>query len=175
MRKLTITCGLLLASAPLLMPSLSMGGASGVRYVAIASAQAAQEPPADKPADAPKADAPAATDAPKAAEAVEEVAPEELAEKAYAALEKNCSSCHGAGKRQNKAAPVDRASHSKLIENEDAVVPGQPDKSPLYTLMLDTENPMPPKRVEQKPSVEEIEAIRLWIEKGAPAPKAAAE
>lgn len=151
MRKLTTACGLALAAASLCAPGLvTHFGGSGARYVAISSARAADE-------------------------AAKEATPEELAElaeKAYVALEKNCASCHGAGKRQNKAAPVDRASHSILIEEED-VVPGKPDESPLYTRMLDKERPMPPKRVPQKPTVEEIEAIRLWIEKGAPAPKEA--
>jgi mono/diheme cytochrome c family protein len=142
-------------------------GDSGARYIAIAPAQAAEE----------KADG---EEKPVAVEKAEDVAPvapatpEEMAEQAYAALEKNCAACHGEGKRQNKVAPVDRASHAKLIEEND-VVPGKPDESPLYTRMLDKERPMPPERVPQKPSVAEIEAIRLWIEKGAPAPKAAAQ
>lgn len=152
MRKLTIVCGLALAAAPLLAPGLSTGGVPGARYVAISAARAADEPKAGEP---------------------KEATPEELAEHAYAALEKNCASCHGAGKRQNKAAAVDRDSYAKLME-QDVVVPGKPQESSLYTLMLDKENPMPPKRVPQKPTAEEIEAIRLWIEKGAPAPKAEA-
>ena len=163
MRKLTLACGLVLAASSGFAPGLTGHfGSSGVRYVAVASAQAA-EGDADKPAgEAPAGEAKEAT-------------PEQLAEAAYVALEKNCASCHGAGKRLNRAAAVDRASHQKMIEEQKVVVPGKPDESSLYTLMLDKEKPMPPARVPQKPTPEEIEAIRLWIEKGAPAPVPVAE
>jgi mono/diheme cytochrome c family protein len=99
-----------------------------------------------------------------------ELTPAQLAEKAYVALEKNCASCHGVGKRQNRRAAVDRASHKKLIEEQKQVVPGKPLESHLYTSMLSKDEPMPPPNAPQKPTAEEIETIRLWIEKGAPAP-----
>jgi mono/diheme cytochrome c family protein len=99
-----------------------------------------------------------------------DAAPGEVAKVAYAALDKNCASCHGAGQRMNRKVPVDPASYQKLIDKK-LVVPGKPDESELYTVLLDKDNPMPPPNARQRPSAEEIEAIRLWIEKGAPAPQ----
>lgn len=150
MRKLTIACGLVLAAAS----GFAAQNSSGVRYIALAPAHAADEPKAGEP----KADAKDAT-------------PEELAAAAYASLDKNCGACHGAGKRLNKKAPVDKASYQVLLDKK-IVVPGKPEASPLYTLMLDKDEPMPPARITDRPTAAEMEAIRLWIEKGAPAPKA---
>jgi mono/diheme cytochrome c family protein len=151
-------CGLLLgAVSGLAALSVSWNGQQGsLRYVALSPAHA-QDAPEAKPAEvvAPK-----------------DMTPAQLAEAAYASLDKNCAACHGAGKRLNKMVPLDRESHAKLLEKKE-VVPGKPDESPLYTRMLDKESPMPPPKSEPKPSEQEIEIIRLWIEKGAvplPAP-----
>jgi mono/diheme cytochrome c family protein len=144
MRKLTIACGLMLAAAS----GFATQSSPGVRYIALAPARAADEP---------KADAKAAT-------------PEELAAAAYASLEKNCGACHGEGKRLSRKAPVSPASYQVLLDKK-LVVPGKPEESPLYTVMLDKDNPMPPAKVTERPTAEEMEAIRVWIEKGAPAPK----
>lgn len=94
----------------------------------------------------------------------------QVAEVAYTAMDKNCGACHGAGQRMNRKVPLDRASTARLISKK-LVVPGRPDDSQLYTVMLDKDDPMPPPRVKQRPSAAEIAAIRLWIAKGAPAPQ----
>ncbi len=132
--------------------------ATPLRYVAIQPAHAQDAAPAE---DAKKA----------------ELTPAELSDAAYKVLEKNCSSCHGAGKRLNRVAATDRESYEKLVTKQEKVVPGKPDESELYLLMIDKDNPMPPKKSEIRPSAAEIESVRLWIEKGAPAPavKAPAE
>ncbi len=101
------------------------------------------------------ADAPALTDA-------------ELAGKAWDVLNKHCVSCHGEGKKNYRAAPIDKGTHAKLIEKKQ-VVPGKPDESELYTYMIDPDDPMPPKKVVVRPTAEEIATIKTWIEKGAPA------
>ena len=113
-------------------------------------------------------------DAPAEGEKKAEPTPAELSDGAYKVLEKHCETCHGAGKRLNKVAAIDRASYDKLVNKQKKVVPGKPDESELYLLMIDHDNPMPPKKIELRPSAEEIEAVRLWIEKGAPAPVAEA-
>ncbi len=152
MPRVAVTCGLLLLGATCLVPELASQAGKQSRstvalsYVALAPAQAAD----DKPKEATS---------------------EELAEKAYVAMEKNCSGCHGAGRRLNRMAATDRASHKRLIEEQKKVVPGKPGQSSLYTRMLDKARPMPPPNARQRPIAEEIEAIRLWIEKGAPAPR----
>ena len=108
--------------------------------------------------------------APAEGDKAAEKTPAELADAAYTVLEKNCNACHGAGKRLNKKAATDRASYERLVNEQKKVVAGKPDESEVYTLMIDHDNPMPPKRIEERPSEADIEAVRLWIEKGAPAP-----
>jgi mono/diheme cytochrome c family protein len=93
---------------------------------------------------------------------------EELAKNAWAVLEKHCTACHGEGKGKYRAAPIDKGTLSKLIEKKQ-IVPGKPDESPVYTLMIDHDDPMPPKRVQVRPTEEEINSVKVWIEKGAPA------
>ena len=115
-----------------------------------------------------------AQDAEPPTEAKPDLTPAQLSEAAYTMLETNCSNCHGPGKRLNKIVATDRASYDRLVNEQEKVVPGKPDESELYLRMIDHEKPMPPKKAEPKPSEADIEAVRLWIEKGAPAPAAEA-
>ena len=92
----------------------------------------------------------------------------DLAQKAYAILEKNCTSCHGNGKRLSKGAAIDKDTWHKLVNEQKKITPGRPEESPVYTLMIDHENPMPPKKATQRPSAEEIEVVKQWIASGAP-------
>ena len=92
----------------------------------------------------------------------------QLSAKAWDVLNKHCTSCHGEGKKNYRAAPIDKGTHAKLLEKKQ-VVPGKPDESELYTYMIDPDDPMPPKKVELRPTAEEIATIKTWIEKGAPA------
>ena len=109
-----------------------------------------------------------AQDAETKDEAKPELTPAQLSEAAYQVLETNCSGCHGAGKRLNKKAATDRESYEKLVNTQKKVVPGKPDESELYLMMIDKDDPMPPARIKVRPSADDIEAVRLWIEKGAP-------
>ena len=102
------------------------------------------------------ADAPALTDA-------------QLASNAFDVLNKHCQACHGEGKKQYKKAAIDKNTYKMLVEEQKKVVPGKPDESDVYTTMIDKEEPMPPKRIELRPTAEEIATIKAWIEKGAPA------
>lgn len=91
-----------------------------------------------------------------------------LAQRAYAILEKNCTSCHGNGKRLSKAAAIDKDTWDKLVNEQKKITPGRPGESSVYTLMIDHENPMPPKKSQQRPTPEEIEVVKNWIVIGAP-------
>ena len=93
----------------------------------------------------------------------------DVAKAAWAVLEKHCIECHAVGKGKHRASPIDKTTLDKLIEKKH-VVPGKPDDSPVYTLMLEgAEEPMPPKRKTVRPTADEVKAIKTWIEKGAPA------
>jgi len=73
-------------------------------------------------------------------------------------LEKNCVSCHGPGSH------VTLTSRQDLLA-EKAIIPGQPDKSPLYIAVA--QGSMPP---DKKLPAEDIQTIRGWIAEGAPWP-----
>ncbi len=102
------------------------------------------------------------------ADDVKEPTNEELAKNAWAVLEKHCVTCHGEGKGKYRASPIDKGTLAKLIEKKH-IVPGKPDESPVYTYMIDKDDPMPPKKVKERPTDEEVNSIKVWIEKGAPA------
>lgn len=134
----------LLAGAILALPALALAPRSamlqgGPLYVPIAHADDAKEP-----------------------------TNEELAKNAWAVLEKHCIACHGEGKGKYRASPIDKGTLAKLIEKKH-IVPGKPDESPVYTLMIDKDDPMPPKKVKERPTDAEVNSIKVWIEKGAPA------
>jgi mono/diheme cytochrome c family protein len=80
-------------------------------------------------------------------------------------LDKRCGNCH-IGKMVSGGLHVD--DREKMIKDGD-LIPGQPDKSPLLTRILvassDSEH-MPPADKPQA-TASEIEALRVWIGKGA--------
>jgi hypothetical protein len=76
-------------------------------------------------------------------------------------LERSCVSCHGAKKRGG----LDARTYPALVKGGDggtAVVPGDPDKSPLYETVASGQ--MPPTK---KLPAQERETIRAWIAAGA--------
>ena len=82
-------------------------------------------------------------------------------------FEENCTSCHGADKSKG-----DLRLDSLLMlarSFNDIIVPGNPEESSLYTLLVttDEDDMMPPKGKGEKISDEDIEMIRLWILNGA--------
>ena len=100
-------------------------------------------------------------------EAPKEPTSEELAKLAWQVLDKHCTTCHAQGKKNHRAAAIDNATYQKLIDTK-KLVPGKPEESPVYTLMIDPDDPMPPAKIKERPKPEEIATIKTWIEKGAP-------
>src|SRR5207249_2907132 len=94
-----------------------------------------------------------------------------LAASVQAVLRKSCHRCHG----QDGAVEggfnfiLDR---DKLVARR-KVVPGQPDKSPLFRRVL--KGSMPPKGETPRPSRDEIALLRRWIAAGAPSHRPTAE
>ncbi len=76
-------------------------------------------------------------------------------------LEKSCLSCHGSGSH------LDLTARENLIASK-MLVPGQADKSPIYTTVQ--QGSMPPG---QKLPPEQVDLIQRWITQGAPWPAAA--
>src|SRR2546422_11326134 len=81
-------------------------------------------------------------------------------------LSGNCFQCHG---------PDERARKAKLrLDREDGVrrvvVPGNPEESELVRRVLsaDQEEVMPPRRSNRALSSAQKEALRRWVEQGAP-------
>src|SRR5439155_1696079 len=87
-------------------------------------------------------------------------------------LEFDCLRCHGPEKPKGNLRLDTRAGALKGGDDGTALVPGKPDRSPLYTstiLPKDDDKHMPPKGEPLKK--EETELLRLWIEQGAEWPE----
>ncbi|HXF11491.1 MAG TPA: c-type cytochrome domain-containing protein, partial [Desulfuromonadaceae bacterium] len=85
-------------------------------------------------------------------------------------LEVSCVSCHLEGHAKGKLRLDKKAEAFKGGENGQAIVPGKPEKSLLYTsttLPPDHDDLMPPKKKGGPLSKDEIDLLRLWIEQGA--------
>ncbi|PHX94851.1 MAG: hypothetical protein CK546_05615 [Pedosphaera sp.] len=79
-------------------------------------------------------------------------------------LKANCFTCHGEGEKLKGGLDA-RLRHllAKGGEHGAAIIPGKPEKSPLFTLVRDGEMP----KSEKKLSKEQVEVIRQWIAGGA--------
>ena len=89
-----------------------------------------------------------------------------LAREPLAILKTECFRCHTEEKRKGGLVMTSREGLLKGGDTIAALVPGDPDGSFLYELLLEDGDPhMPPK--EQLPDAE-IAAIRNWIQSGAP-------
>lgn len=85
-------------------------------------------------------------------------------------LEYSCLSCHGAEKPKGKLSMLTRADLIKGGDDGTALVPGEPDKSPMYTSLIldkDHDDLMPPSNKGGPLAKEKIEIIRQWITEGA--------
>src|SRR5437868_2656714 len=87
-------------------------------------------------------------------------------------LENYCVRCHGdpkgTEKPKGKLSLTTRENAIKGGENGPAITPGDPAKSPLYTLTIlppEDDNVMPPKG--EKLKKEQTETLKRWIEEGA--------
>lgn len=90
-------------------------------------------------------------------------------------LQEKCWACHGADERSREGG-LDLSARTGLLKGGDseepAIVPGQPDDSPLYRAVTRTDDAwsaMPPKEANQL-TAEEVAWIRQWIAAGAPWP-----
>jgi mono/diheme cytochrome c family protein len=102
--------------------------------------------------------------------------PADPAREAGALLKARCLPCHGDDAKKLGGGLDLRTRESALRggdSGEPALVPGEPDKSRLYTAVTrrDPDLAMPPKE-NDKLSVADVETIRRWIAAGAPWPAA---
>lgn len=86
-------------------------------------------------------------------------------------LKDGCLRCHGGDKVKGKFKITNKASVVLFkggASGEVAVLPGQPEKSAVYTLLVDTdpEQRMPPAK-EKQLTPAQIETVRKWIAQGA--------
>src|SRR5439155_17192246 len=87
-------------------------------------------------------------------------------------LEFDCLRCHGPEKPKGNLRLDTRAGALKGGDDGTALVPGKPDRSPLYTstiLPADDDKHMPPKGEPLKK--DQTELLRVWIEQGASWPE----
>ena len=71
-----------------------------------------------------------------------------------------CTRCH---QGDDPAGGIDLTSYQAMIDDGISLVPGEPEKSEVYTLSRDGDMP----KRGAKPSKELIEALRVWIADGA--------
>jgi hypothetical protein len=108
--------------------------------------------PAAAPAEAPAAGKPVSF--------INDVAP---------ILKENCFACHDSKKRQGK---MEMTTFEKLqkggANNDEPIVPGKPDDSELYTLVVaETQRRMPPRDKGEAVPPEKAAVIARWIQEGA--------
>lgn len=92
-------------------------------------------------------------------------------------LKTHCLGCHGETKTEAGLDLRLRRSAVKGGKTGPAVLPGQGEESPLWTRMTDGE--MPPEHIRVRPTPEQIDRVKAWIDSGAmtarPEPENAAE
>jgi hypothetical protein len=85
-------------------------------------------------------------------------------------LQRLCVPCHNEEKHKNDLRLDSPETIQAGGENGVVLIPGSPEKSPIYSQLLlpaDDEKHMPPPKKEQ-PTPAEIEVLRVWIQAGAP-------
>src|SRR5689334_17962892 len=90
--------------------------------------------------------------------------PNPLAEKAHAVLKAHCYRCHGA--EGNVEGGMNYVTDLDRLVVRKKVVPGKPDRSPLFKRVV--AGTMPPPEVKDRPSESDKSALRAWIDAGAP-------
>ncbi len=86
-----------------------------------------------------------------------------------------CFKCHGGEKVKGKFKLNTKALAMEGGESGKAILPGKPTLSKFYTSLIDKDEDvlMPPPKEKVRPSKEQIEKVRLWIEQGADWPDSA--
>jgi uncharacterized membrane protein len=85
-----------------------------------------------------------------------------------------CFRCHGGEKVKGKFKLNTKALALEGGESGKAILPGKPTLSKFYTSLVaekDSDDLMPPIKEKVRPSKEQIEKVRLWIEQGADWPE----
>jgi mono/diheme cytochrome c family protein len=99
----------------------------------------------------------------------QELDPNELPSRVRSIFVAKCSECHGRGLSRPRAA-LYLHELGPLAGNPEWVVPHEPEKSYLWTLIRDDD--MPAKGAKAGPlNAQEKEVVRAWIAAGAPVPK----
>ena len=91
-------------------------------------------------------------------------AQQQIAQDAYALLEKHCNICHGPDGAYRETLLIE---HNALIQNG-AVLPGDPDASELYERLITTDTVKRMPLGQPQLSTQAIDTIRNWILAGAP-------
>lgn len=92
-------------------------------------------------------------------------------------LQKHCVECHGASEQNGELRLDAKSLAMKGGYDGPAIVAGQPEQSPLFKRIISTDDDrMPPHDYVADPlTVDEIAAVKLWIEAGADWPENDAE
>ena len=92
-------------------------------------------------------------------------AQENLAQEAYAILQKNCSLCHG----EHGSFTEDLVLEYTSLMEDGTIIPGNPNASEFYRRLIE-DTPEKPRMPWGQPALSDraLETIRLWIEAGAP-------
>jgi hypothetical protein len=114
-----------------------------------------QDPPAEGTEDA--TELPGAGGTGSGPTSRDPVSPQEAL--ALAVLETNCGTCHGATSGQGG---IDYIVDREALVANGKIVQGDPDSSPIFTMMA--QQAMPPRGVSQRPSTSDIEIVRQWIQ-----------
>jgi hypothetical protein len=84
-----------------------------------------------------------------------------LSGQVHPVIQENCTKCHGGVKQKGGLDLRTLAAAIEGGETETALVPGDPEKSPLYQVVqVDSDPHMPPKK---QLTPEEIDALKTWI------------
>ncbi|HZE97824.1 MAG TPA: c-type cytochrome domain-containing protein [Planctomycetota bacterium] len=113
--------------------------------------QKPQDKPDGKPVETPVSDK---------VDFVKEIAP---------IIKNMCFKCHGGEKVKGKFKLNTKATAMEGGESGKAINPGKPTLSKFYTSLMDPDENvlMPPPKEKARPSKEQIERVRKWIEQGA--------
>ena len=85
-------------------------------------------------------------------------------------LEQNCTKCHGEEQKKGGLRLHIKANAFSGGDSGPAIVPGQPDKSPLYTSTIlpdEDDKVMPPRPKNPRLTKTETDLLKSWIEQGA--------
>ena len=92
---------------------------------------------------------------------------EDLARQAAGILERTCHSCHGRG--GSVEGGMNYVMDAVALVARKKIIAGDSARSKLVKRLINEGDPMPPAGHEPRPTADEIQIIRKWIDAGAPA------